>query len=335
MWNEDEPRFFRQFSTVGQRVWVRKGRKIVAWHRGWQLQHIRAIVAVNAQGEATKPALLCNSKKIRGDMLLRAQCPLTLKGTPDGWSSQEFFLEWVERVLVKETQPLSNPHKCILLLVDGSNTHLTLEGLQKMKSSRVKVVVFPPHLTNVIQPLDKAVFRAMKASFHKKEKHWKRKNHHRAPSPAHFVQLWTDAYAYAVTSRNILSGFRSCGISPFDPQYFLEHCPSERIQHQDLPTCPANHAHSTNASQNSSQNSSPYATPSKVPTKSDASILCSGRAINAATRDNPWSLCRGGFVTTQNFLDKVNETENGATAKPAPKRWAQRVEESLSSLTSL
>ena len=256
IWNEDESGIFRQFTTVGQRVWVRKGRKTVAQRRGWQRHHITAIVAVNAQGQATKPALLWNTKKIRGDMFLRAQCPVTLKGTPDGWSSQEVLLEWVETVLVKETQPLSNPQKCILLLVDGSKTHLTLQRLQKMKSWGVEVVVFLPHLTDVIQPLDKAVFRALKASFRKKEEHWKRNNHHRAPSPADFVQLWTDAYVDAVTPRNILSGFRSCGISPFDPQYFLDHCPPERIQHQDLLACPASPTHSTDASQNSSPNSS-------------------------------------------------------------------------------
>ena len=177
-------------------------------------------------------------------MFICAQCPVTLKGTPDGWSSQEVFLEWVETILVKETQPLSNPQKCILLLVDGSKTHLTLHGLQKMKSWGVEVVVFHPHLTDVIQPLDKAVFRALKASFRKKEEHWKRKNHHRAPSLADFVELWTDAYVDAVTPRNILSGFRSCGISPFYLQYFLEHCSRERIQHQDLPACPASPTHS-------------------------------------------------------------------------------------------
>ena len=294
----------RQFSTVRQRVWGRKGRKTVARRRGWHRQHITAIVAVNAQGQGTKPALLWNTKKIRGDMFLPAQCPVTLKGTPDGWSSRKVFLEWVETVLVKETQPLSNPHKCILLLVDGSKTHLTPEGLKKMKSWGVEVVVSPPHLTKVIQPLDKAVFRAMKASFRKKEEHSKRKNHHRAPSPANFVQLWRDAYVDVVTPLNILSGFMSCGISPFDPQYFSEHCPSERIQHQDLPACPASRTHSTDASQNSSQNSSPSAAPSQVSTKSDASTRCSGRAINAATRDDPWLLRLGGFVTAQDFLDK-------------------------------
>ena len=210
----------------------------MARRRSWQQQHITAIVAVNAQSQATKPALLWNTKKMRGDMILCAHCPVTLKGTPDGWSSQEVFLEWVETVLVKETQPLSNPHKCILLSLDGSKTHLTLEGLQKMKSWGVELVVFPPHFTDVIQPLDQAVFTALKASFRKKEEHWKRKNHHRAPSPADFVQLWTDAYVDAMTSRNILSGFRSRGIRRFDPQYFLEDCPPERIQHHDLPACP-------------------------------------------------------------------------------------------------
>ena len=240
-------------------------------------------------------------------MFLRAQCPVTLKGTPDGWSSQEVFLKWVETVLVKETQPPSNPQKCILLLVDGSKTHLTLQGLQKMKSWGVEVVVFPPHLTDVIQPLDKAVFRALKASFRKKEEHWKRKNHHRAPSPADFVELWADAYVDVVTPRNILSGFRSWGISLFDPEYFLEHCPRERIQHQDLPACPTSPTHRPvasqdppqNSSQGSSQNSS--AAPCQVSSKSDASTQCSGRAISAATRDDPWSLRLGGFVTAQDF----------------------------------
>ena len=193
----------------------------------------------------------------------------------------------------------------------------------------------PPHLTDVIQPLDKAVFRALKASFRQKEEHWKRKNHHRAPSPADFVQLWADAYVDAVTPRSILSGFRSSGIRPFDPQYFLEYCPRERIQHQDLPASPASPTHSPdtsqdppqNSSQGSSQNSS--AAPSQVSSKGNASTQCSCRAISGATRDDPWSLRLGDFVTAQDFLHKVSEKENGDAAKPAPKRRARPVGEPL------
>ena len=148
----------------------------MARRSGWQRQHITPIVAVNAQGQATKPALIRNTKEIRGDMSLRAQCSVTLKGTPDAWSSQEVFLEWVETVLAKETQPLSNPHKCILLLVDGSKTHLTLDGLEKKKCWGVEVVVFLPHLTDVIQPLDKAVVNTVfRPRFAKRQKSGKGK----------------------------------------------------------------------------------------------------------------------------------------------------------------
>ena len=175
--------------------------------------------------------------------------------------------------------------------------------------------MLPPLLKDVIQPLDKAVFRALMASFRKKGEHWKRKNHHRAPSPAGFVQLRTDAYVDAVTPRKSLLSFRAIGISPFDPHYFLEHCPPERIQHQDLPACPDSPTHSTDASQNASQNSSQKgsAAPSPVSAESDASTQCSGRAISVATRDNPWLLRLGGFVTAHDFfLDKVSEKQNGA-----------------------
>ena len=125
----------------------------------------------------------------------------------------------------QKKQPLTNVHKCILLLVDSSKTHLTHGGLRKMQSLGVEVVVFPPRLTAVIQPLDKSVFRALKAIFRKKEEHWKRKNQHRAPTPADFVPFWTDSYIEAVTLRSIVSGFKSCGIASFDPNYFLNHCP--------------------------------------------------------------------------------------------------------------
>ena len=56
-------------------------------------------------------------------MFLKVACPVSIKGIAEGWSSQEIFLEWVEKVLVAETRPLHNRYKCILLLIDGCKTH--------------------------------------------------------------------------------------------------------------------------------------------------------------------------------------------------------------------
>ena len=86
-------------------------------------------------------------------------------------------------------------------------------------------------------------------------------------------------------------------MSWFDPQYFLEHCTPERTQHKGLPAYPASTAHGSDASQDCSQKSSFLAAPSQVSTKRHALTQCSGKAIDAATRDKPLSLRLGGFVT--------------------------------------
>ena len=64
-----------------------------------------------------------------------------MKGTPDGRSSQDIFLKWVKEVVVRETRPPSNHHKCIVLLVSGSKRHLSVELPTKMKEWGVEVVV--------------------------------------------------------------------------------------------------------------------------------------------------------------------------------------------------
>ena len=48
---------------MGQHVWVKRGRKVVAHRRGWQQQHITSIVAANAQSQSTKPACCGLTKK--------------------------------------------------------------------------------------------------------------------------------------------------------------------------------------------------------------------------------------------------------------------------------
>ena len=52
---------------------------------------------------------------------------------------------------------------------------------------------------------------------------------------ASFVEFWTTAFVEAFTPQNILSGFKSCAISPFDPAYFLQHLPPARLKKTSTP----------------------------------------------------------------------------------------------------
>ena len=77
--------------------------------------------------------------------------------------------------------------------------------MKELKALGVKVVVFPPNLTYVIQPLDKAVFRSLKDSFREREGKQKTLHSHHAPTLADLVRFWTTAFYESVIAKNILS----------------------------------------------------------------------------------------------------------------------------------
>ena len=104
-----------------------------------------------------------------------------------------------------------------MLLLDRSKTHVSLKAIKEVKALGVEVVVFSPHLTDVIQLLDEAVVRSLKYSFTKHEGKWKTLHNHRAPTPADFVCFWTTAFDDSVIPKNVLSGLYSCGVAPFNP----------------------------------------------------------------------------------------------------------------------
>ena len=138
-----------------------------------------------------------------------------------GWSAVATFMEWVREVFVAEVHPKQNEYGCVVLIVHGSKSHITLSNITECKEVGIEVVVMPAHLTDVIQPLDRTVLRALKRAFTHLGRERQRECRGKAASPASFVELWTKAFVEAVTHQNILSGLKSCGTSPFDAAYFL------------------------------------------------------------------------------------------------------------------
>ena len=75
--------------------------------------------------------------------------------TKEGWSSAALFMELIENVFVK--QPLHNDYNCVILILDGSKTHLPLEIVTNCRARGVHIVLLPPHLMDVVQPFDTAI----------------------------------------------------------------------------------------------------------------------------------------------------------------------------------
>ena len=103
---------------------------------------------------------------------------------------------WIEKVSVKETELLHNEHKCVLLILSGSQTHVTLENVEKYHALGVHIVLPPPHLNDVVQPLDRAVFCPLKKAFTKLGKKT------RGNTPKDFFWFFTKACVTSIESRS-------------------------------------------------------------------------------------------------------------------------------------
>ena len=96
---------------------------------------------------------------------------------------------------------------------DRSRTHLDVQTLHEDMAKGIEIVCFPPHCSNVFQPLDRGVFKPLKTAFAKLHKACIREGKiSNAPRP--FIENITTAWLTAVTAPNMITSFATCGLCP-------------------------------------------------------------------------------------------------------------------------
>ena len=118
-----------------------------------------------------------------------------------------------------------------LLLLDGHNSHYTLEFMQYAKSVNIHVLCYPSHCTHVLQGLDVVVFAGFK-------KIWTRRRDQRITDNPFakfgklaWIAVWTAAFLEAMTVSTIKSSFRATGVIPFNPGVVTPRMMAPSIQH--------------------------------------------------------------------------------------------------------
>ena len=98
----------------------------------------------------------------------------------------------------------------LLLLLDGHSTHYQPKVVRY--ANQVIMLCLPPHTTHETQPLDCGVFAPLKSHCHD----FIQKNPGKVITKF-FNRLFSQAWLLAVTPSNILAGFKTCGVYPFNP----------------------------------------------------------------------------------------------------------------------
>jgi hypothetical protein len=84
--------------------------------------------------------------------------------SPNGWSSNELGLLWLEKVFHRHTKDKAS-NRWRLLLVDGHSSHVNMKFINWANHHRIIIMVLPPHLMHRLQPLDVSLFSPLAIAY--------------------------------------------------------------------------------------------------------------------------------------------------------------------------
>lgn len=126
-------------------------------------------------------------------------------------------MKWLSHFIavVKPTQD-----KKILLIMDGHSSHKSLEAVEMARQNGIVMLCLPPHTTHQMQPLDKTFYGPLKVNYNRECDKWMVTNAGRRISQYDQASLFSAAFIRSATMEKAVSGFRSTGLWPFNPDVF-------------------------------------------------------------------------------------------------------------------
>ena len=153
----------------------------------------------------------------------------------NAWMTRWLFESWISHFIecLKRGPGIDLQSRHVLIL-DGHNSHVTLEVVRISMESGLDIVSLPSHTSHALQPLDVSCFKPFKIAFRKIRDRWLLRSKTKAVDKRTLCEWTSQALQTALTPKNIMSGFRVTGIWPLD-RHATKHAmtPSEGYDHRD------------------------------------------------------------------------------------------------------
>jgi hypothetical protein len=140
----------------------------------------------------------------------------------NGWTNDALGLAWLKQVFDRYTRVRARG-KYRLLILDGHGSHVTKAFIEYAHANKILVLLFPPHATHALQPLDVACFRSLAHHYSEELLHRGHTTEGWAPvAQSDFFPLFWAAWKKTFTKDLIEEAFRCTGIHPPDADVVLE-----------------------------------------------------------------------------------------------------------------
>jgi hypothetical protein len=233
IWNFDETGF-AMGQIQGQMVVTasekrQTPKKIQSGNREW----VTVIQAIGAKGAIIPPYIIFPGKVKQLSWFYNRDLPSDwqLDTTENGWTNNEKGLEWLKHFEEHSRDQMVGAWR--LLILDGHESHCSVEFENFCEENMIKCFYLPPHSSHITQPLDVGCFGPLKwwyGDVLSKRMRWGTVH----IDKTEFLSAFLEAFPKAFTTTNIEGGFRHSGLVPFNPEYVI----SQLDVHLRTPTPP-------------------------------------------------------------------------------------------------
>lgn len=164
--------------------------------------------------------------------------------TVSGWFNKKMFEQWYKKLFLSAVNKKDGPK---VIIGDNLSSHLSMDVVTSCIKHNVRFATLIPYSTHFLQPLDVAVFAPLKKIWRLELDDWRNTCNHNA-------RLTKDHFPYrlkrligecdneiarqrvAELKAALISGFRSTGIYPFDPEKGLRKLPGRQTPEDPVST---------------------------------------------------------------------------------------------------
>ena len=196
----------------------RRGRPLAQQpgNREW----VTSIMAINAMGRSIPPFIIFGGKYHLSSWYEEPSIPRdwVFAMSENGWTNNELGVKWLQHFDRHTRGGTLGEYR--LLIIDGHESHKSLEFCQLCEESKIITICMPPHSSHKLQPLDVGCFSPLKTAYGKEIEHLIRLGINHITKET-FLPAFQVAITASITKSNIEGSFRGAGLVPFDPERVL------------------------------------------------------------------------------------------------------------------
>ena len=165
MYNFDETGFMMGMHKASAVVTASKRRSKPKSLQQGNREWVTSVVCVSATGSAIPPFIIFQGKHHLSAWYKEDSLPRDwlIGVSKNGWTTNELGLKWLEHFDKHTKERTVGAYR--LLILDGHESHDSLEFQQYCKEAKIIALCMPPHASHLLQPLDVGCFSPLKRAY--------------------------------------------------------------------------------------------------------------------------------------------------------------------------